>query len=99
MAPIRQGDVSDCPPVAIQTSDMHEDGLPKHEASRKLPGLCTEGLALLRGVDPMQTDDLLAPGVEDRERVAVRDADHAALNFPGTDRADEPDGQEQDQPR
>jgi hypothetical protein len=45
----------------------------------------------------MQTDDLRAPVVEDSECVAVFDADHAALELPGFDRAAEPEGQEERQ--
>ena len=78
---------------------MHEDGLPKREACRELFGLRAEGLALLRRIDPMQTDGPRAPGVEDRKRVAVCDADHPALELLGFDRAHQSESQEQDEPR
>jgi hypothetical protein len=46
----------------------------------------------------MQTNDRRAASLEDRDRVAVCDADHAARELPSLDRADEPEGQEEGQP-
>jgi hypothetical protein len=74
---------------------MHEDGLPKREACRELFGLRAEGLALLGGVDPMQTNDRRAAVVENCDRVAITDADHSATELPGVGRADQTEGKKQ----
>jgi hypothetical protein len=46
----------------------------------------------------MQTDDRRAAIVEHGDRVAIADADHSATELPGVDRADDPEGQEQNKP-
>jgi hypothetical protein len=97
VASIEQGDISDSPPVGILTSDMHEDGLPKRQAGCELLGPRAEGLALLRGVDPMQTNCRRAAIVEHGDRVPIADADHSAMELLGFDRADQTEGNEQDE--
>jgi hypothetical protein len=76
VASIRQEDIDDHPAVAVATPDTYYHRLPEYEARRELLGALAEGLSLFWGVDPMQTQGLVARVAEDRDRVTVGDADH-----------------------
>jgi hypothetical protein len=53
------------------------------QAGKVLPGPLTEGLFLLRRVDPVEPDlVLMLVAVEDRYGVAVRDGDDASFDDP-----------------
>jgi hypothetical protein len=53
-----------------------------HEPAKVLPGAIPERLALLGGVDPSQADlVLLAPAVQQGDRVTVSNADYNAAGL------------------
>jgi hypothetical protein len=76
VAPVPQEDVGDRPPVPVPARGAHHDGLRECEARRELLGSLAECLFLLGGIDPMQTQGLVASVAQNRDRVTVRDADY-----------------------
>jgi hypothetical protein len=65
--------------VPVAFDDLHAEFLSKNPLSECLAGGVAEGLLRLRRVDPMQAyKSLRTGGVEDRECVAVMDADNLA---------------------
>jgi hypothetical protein len=96
VAPVRQEDVTDCSAVPVATPDAHHDGLAEREARRDLLGSLAEGLSLLRGVDPMQTQGLAAAVAENSDRVTVGDADHRRTEVLGADCEDKTQREEED---
>jgi hypothetical protein len=77
--------------VAIAARRLDHHHLPEREYRRELPRALPVGLAALRGVDPLEPDDLWSASAEDGERVPIGDADDAARERLGRRKADEQD--------
>jgi hypothetical protein len=95
VAPVRQDDVADGSTIAVPAPDPHHNRLPECEARRELLGSLAEGLPLLRGVDPMQTQGLVPADAQDRDRVPIGDADHQRTEVFGVRGEDETEREDQ----
>ncbi len=67
----------------VSIHNLHGNGLPEDRCGRELLGSLAERLALFRAVNAVQPDALALAVVQDRDRVAIGDAHHAASEVGG----------------
>lgn len=71
---------AECPAVAVLALGLDLHGLSEYQPAQFLPGFVAERLAFFWGVDAFQADSTLLAVNQQRQGIAVGDANHFAIN-------------------